>query len=114
MLNLKPGEKIRETPGTDYIVKLLADEKTPPESLHICLRTIPANHPKLPFELLSKLTQHANAAVRIEAIRTLRERTGETAAKLLAEIVATSDRNEIERMEGSLEFQRTATSTANC
>lgn len=83
-----------EVSGEDYVFKVLLAAQTPPEVRARALRMIRPDHPALAGKLAGFVVAKNNGTtnedrVRIEAVRTLRERSGdEAAAKLLVEVAS--------------------------
>ncbi len=67
------GQEVSETRLADYFAKRLADDKTPPAQRAMLLRQVPASHPKLTVDLLTKLLKSDDAALKLEAVRALAE-----------------------------------------
>ena len=102
LLDLKPGDKVNETAGSDYVLKLLNEGKSSPEILRLCLRMISAQHAKLNDDLLAKLVAHEDPGVRSEAIRTWRERGGDAANAALSAIAKDAAKTDAERAEAMI------------
>jgi putative membrane-bound dehydrogenase-like protein len=67
------GQEVSETRLADYFAKRLADDATPNAQRAMLLRQVPATHPKLTVELLTKLVKADDAALQLEAVRALVE-----------------------------------------
>jgi putative membrane-bound dehydrogenase-like protein len=65
------GQEVSETRLADYFAQRLADDKTPAALRAQLLRQVPATHPKLTVELLTKLLKSDDAALKLEAVRAL-------------------------------------------
>ena len=60
--------------GEDYAVQMLKDSASPPSLRRFALKALRPDHPELTSALLQQLIGSDDAAMRLEAIRTLRER----------------------------------------
>lgn len=97
-----PGEKPdakRRNSGDLFVLKALRDAKASPALRRFALKTLPADHPELKFDLLKKLVDDADSTMRTEAIRTLRDRTESERADLLRSIAKDEARSDAERAE---------------
>jgi putative membrane-bound dehydrogenase-like protein len=65
----------KNEPGGDvFVMKMLLDEKASPATRRFALRSLRPDHPSLNVELLTKLLADPEPSMRLEAIRTLRQR----------------------------------------
>ncbi|MBI3824048.1 MAG: hypothetical protein HY289_15375, partial [Planctomycetes bacterium] len=67
------GKEVNEKSLADYFAARLADDKTPAAQLPMLLRQVPANHPKMTIDLLTKLFQSKDEALKMESLRALVE-----------------------------------------
>lgn len=95
-VNRKPTD---EVPGEQYVLRLLVDEKTPVEVRRRALRTLRPEHPGLTLEILRKQLASEDAALRLEAIRSLRDHPSPEKVELLLELSGDVARSERERAE---------------
>lgn len=70
----RPGDPRSEAAGEDYAIKLLKNPATTVAVRRFALRTLPPDQPALTKELLSGLLADADPTLRLEAIRTIRQR----------------------------------------
>lgn len=92
----------RPNSGDTYVLKVLNDPKSSPSLRQFALKALRPDHPELKFDLLKRLTDDADATVRVEAIRTLRERTGGDRDAVMRAIAADAARSEAERAEAAI------------
>lgn len=95
-VNRKPTD---EVPGEQYVLRLLVDEKTPAEVRRRALRTLRPEHPGLTLELLKKQLASDDAALRIEAVRSLRDHPASGKVDLLLALSRDAARSDRERAE---------------
>jgi putative membrane-bound dehydrogenase-like protein len=69
-----PANRKAETPGEQFVVRLLHDRTADVSIRRFALRSLPPDHPQFTVEFLTKLLADADPALRLEAIRTLRQR----------------------------------------
>ncbi len=86
-------EGVKRTPsdewaGEQYIVRALDDPKTTPEVRLWSLRMLRPDHPALSLERLKGYLAGDDAALRLEAVRTLRDSPHDGRATLLADVAA--------------------------
>ena len=98
----KPTDSRNEAAGDEYVLRLLQDEKTVSAVRRFALRTITPEHPKLTTDLLTRLLADPEEPVRLEAIRTLRQRPDSERRPQLREIAANSKLSARERSEAVL------------
>ncbi len=67
------GKEVNERSLADYFASRLADDKTPAVQLPMLLRQVPASHPKLTVDLLTKMLQSDDVALKVEVVRALVE-----------------------------------------
>jgi putative membrane-bound dehydrogenase-like protein len=91
-----------EPKGEDFAIKVLLGEQADPELRRLALRSLPAEYAATSIELLSKLLADAEPAIRLEAIRTIRQRADAQRWTQLREIAASSERSAQERCEAIL------------
>jgi putative membrane-bound dehydrogenase-like protein len=71
MLDGKARGPLGEVAGEEYIVALLKDRRTPAPILRHALRMLRPDHPALTIDFFRRLLTNPDAAVRIEAVRSL-------------------------------------------
>jgi putative membrane-bound dehydrogenase-like protein len=91
-----------ESPGEGYIAKLLENAQASAAVRRFALRSLRADHPWLTNERLMQLLADPDSAVRLEAIRTIRQRPDAERWPQLREIAAASDKPTQERCEAIL------------
>ena len=67
------GKEVNERTLANYFAKRLADDSTAPAQRAMLLRQVPATHPNLTVDLLTKLLKSDDAALKLEAVRALAE-----------------------------------------
>jgi putative membrane-bound dehydrogenase-like protein len=77
------GQEVNEAKLADYFMVRLADDRSSAELRVKALQMVPASHPKLKIELLSRLLAQDDAALRLEAVRTLAEHPDQRRTRLL-------------------------------
>jgi putative membrane-bound dehydrogenase-like protein len=65
------GQEVNETKLADYFLERVADDHSPADLRVKALQMVPPSHKKLTAELLGKLLAQDDAALRLEAVRTL-------------------------------------------
>jgi len=75
-----------ESSGDQYVLRLAQDPKTVPAVRARALRSLPVDNPALTTELLLKLVDAEDLATRLEAVRTLRQRSDDSARDRLAQL----------------------------
>jgi len=88
----------KETAGEQYVFQMLRSGSTLPGVRRFALKALRPDHPQLDMQLLARLAADSDAATRIEAIRSIRERPPAERAEVLREM-ARSDRPTAERLE---------------
>ncbi|HEX7448390.1 MAG TPA: PVC-type heme-binding CxxCH protein [Pirellulales bacterium] len=78
----------QEIAGEEYVVRLLTADATPPAIRTRALRMLRPSHPALTLDRLKHWLSSPDEAMRLEAIRTLRESPASGAGSLLAELAA--------------------------
>jgi putative membrane-bound dehydrogenase-like protein len=91
-----------ESPGETYIAKLLENPKASVAVRSFALRSLRPDHPWLTSERLTQLLRDPDATIRLEAIRTIRQRPDAERWPQLREIAAASDKPTQERCEAIL------------
>ncbi|MFM8252336.1 MAG: PVC-type heme-binding CxxCH protein [Planctomycetota bacterium] len=91
-----------EWQGEQYVVRMLLDPQAAPTVRRQALRTLRPSHPELTLARLERLLADEDAAVRLEAIRTLRDHPAAERHKLLLSIAANSQRSARERAEAMM------------
>ena len=102
MLAGKPRDPKQESPGEEYVLAALRDEKTSAALRRFALRTLRPDHPGLTTNLLEKLLADKEASVRLEAIRTIRQRPDSERWPALREISGGAKHSTLERCEAML------------
>jgi putative membrane-bound dehydrogenase-like protein len=88
--------------GEQYVVRMLLDPQAAPTVRRQALRTLRPSHPELTLARLEKLLADEDAAVRLEAIRTLRDHPAADRHRLLLSVAANSQQSERERAEAMM------------
>jgi putative membrane-bound dehydrogenase-like protein len=96
----------RATSGDFFVLKALRNAQASPALRRFALKTLPPDHPELKFELLKQLADDADPTMRIEAIRTLRDRPVAERAELLRTIAIDTKRSDAERAEAVMGLNR--------
>jgi putative membrane-bound dehydrogenase-like protein len=91
-----------EPQGADFVLKVLLDENQSPEVRRLAMRSIPADNVALSSDLLTKLLLDSDETIRLEAIRTIRQRAEAERWPQLREIAAGDDKSTQERCEAIL------------
>ena len=81
-----------EWTGADYALGLLQDDKASATVRRLALRMLPADDPKLTTAMLQSLIGHADEALQLEAIRTVRESTRPERLQLLTRVAQDESR----------------------
>ncbi|HEX5103042.1 MAG TPA: PVC-type heme-binding CxxCH protein, partial [Pirellulaceae bacterium] len=79
-----------ESAGDAFVLKMLLDEKAAPATRRFALRSLRPDHPSLTVEILTKLLADPEESIRLEAIRSLRQRPDSERWPQLREIAADS------------------------
>lgn len=80
------GKPVAEGNLADYFLDRLNDRGAPPAARLIALRAVPATHAKLKTEALVELLKVSDAALRVEALRALKDRADAKSAAAVREI----------------------------
>jgi putative membrane-bound dehydrogenase-like protein len=91
-----------ERAGEGYIAKILENPESSAALQRFAVRTLPADHPALSEALLKRLLVADDPALRLEALRTIRDRRDAERWPQLREIAASSDMSVQERCEAIL------------
>jgi putative membrane-bound dehydrogenase-like protein len=70
----RPIDPKKETPGEELVVRILLDPASPVEVRRFALRTLRPDHEQISTEFLTGLLADRDSALRLEAIRTIRQR----------------------------------------
>ncbi len=81
-----PLDPNKEMAGEEYVARLLMAEATPPIIRTRALRMLRPTHPALSLDRLKQWLSASDEALRMEAIRTLRESSAPDAQQLVAEL----------------------------
>jgi putative membrane-bound dehydrogenase-like protein len=77
------NQEVNEAKLAEYFLDRLADARSPADLRVKALQMVPATHPRLTADLLGQLLAQDDAALRLEAVRTLGEQTGPKRTQLL-------------------------------
>ncbi len=91
-----------ESPGDAYIAKILENPKASLGARRFALRALPPDHPSLPRRVLESLVGDEDQIIRLEAIRTIRQRAEAERWPQLREIAGDAKRTPQERCEALL------------
>jgi putative membrane-bound dehydrogenase-like protein len=91
-----------ESPGEAYIVKILENPKSSLAVRRFALRSLRPDHPALTSERLKQFLADPDATIRLEAIRTIRQRPDADRWPQLREIAGDKDHSTQERCEAIL------------
>lgn len=91
-----------ESPGESYIAKILENPKSTVAVKHFALRSLRPDHPSLTNDRLKGLLADPNGSLRLEAIRTIRQRPDADRWPQLREIAAGKEKSNQERCEAIL------------
>jgi putative heme-binding domain-containing protein len=91
-----------ESPGQEYIAKILTNTKSSLGARRFALRALAPDHPAVPRRLLEELVKDDDESLRLEAIRTIRQRGDSERWPQLREIAADAARAPRERCEAIL------------
>jgi len=91
-----------ELSGDTYVAKILHDESAEPAIRRLALRSLAPENLSVTSDLLKKLLQGENELLRLEAIRTIRQRLDAARWPQLREIAEDKDKSTQERCEASL------------
>jgi putative heme-binding domain-containing protein len=80
------GQEVNEKSLADYFANRLADDATPAALRIQLLKQVPATHPKLTVELLTKLLNADDDALKLEAVRALIEHPSPKKSGLLLDV----------------------------
>jgi len=97
-----PVDPKQEAKGEDFIAKLLLDANTNLTLRRFALRSLRPDHPQLTFAVLDRFLKDDDAAIRLEAVRSLREKTGEERDKRLLQIALDAKASDIVRAEATM------------
>ena len=98
----KPSDPKKEPAGEDYVWRLLNDTSSSVEIRRFALRVMRPDHPQLTVEFLTKLLVDADQTIRLEAIRTIRQRPDTERWTQLREVAANERSAAQERCEAIL------------
>lgn len=91
----------RKNSGDYFAIEALRNPDSSVELRRFALKTLPPNHVELKFDLLKQLAADADPQMRIEAIRTLRDRADAECGDFLRSIVADANRDAADRAEAA-------------
>ncbi|MGC3967488.1 MAG: hypothetical protein QM775_09000 [Pirellulales bacterium] len=89
----------KEPSGEQFVFQMLRSGSTLPGVRRFALKALRPDHPELKFDLLQRLAADSDPTLRIEALRTIRERPQAERTQLLRERAAAGDRPTAERLE---------------
>ncbi|MCI0357800.1 MAG: c-type cytochrome [Planctomycetaceae bacterium] len=103
ILDRGPGSDPKaESAGDAYVARLLADGKAEADVRRFALRSLPPEHPGITSDLLKTLLGDKSESIRLEAIRTIRQRPDADRWPQLREIASGKDHSTQERCEAIL------------
>lgn len=102
-----------EWAGEQYIVRALEDPRTSPEVMRWSLRMLRTNHPLLSLDRLRVFLSASDEALRLEAVRSLRDSPHAEKTALLCEIAANEDYSPRLRAEAIVGLSATSTETCS-
>lgn len=70
----RPADPKKETPGEEFIARIVKDSTAPVDLRRFAIRSLRPDHSLLTPDVLSKLIRDSDSNIRLEAIRTMRER----------------------------------------
>jgi putative membrane-bound dehydrogenase-like protein len=88
------GLEVNDKKLADYFAKRLADDTTPAPLRAMLLRQVPATHPRLTVDLLTKLLKSADPALKFEAVRALVEHPSPKRSDVLLNLVRNREADE--------------------
>lgn len=91
-----------ESAGEEYVLRMLKDNRASAAIRRFAIRTLRPEHPQLTAELLTTLLKDPDEAIRIEAVRTLRQRADAERWPQLREIAQDEKLSSSERSEAIL------------
>ena len=89
----------KEPSGEQYVLAFVQSESTLPAVRRFALKALRPDHPELNMTLLTRLAIDADPALRIEALRTIRERSHAERSEVLRTRATTAERPVAERLE---------------
>ncbi len=89
----------KEPSGEQYVLAFVNSESTLPAVRRFALKALRPDHPELNMALLTRLAIDADPALRIEALRTIRERSQAERSEVLRTRATTVERPMAERLE---------------
>jgi len=98
----RPRDPKNESAGEDYVVRLVSESKVNGDVRRFAFRALRPEHPSLSNNLLTQLLSDTDVVLRLEAIRTIRQRPDAQRWPQLREIAAGKDRSTQERCEAIL------------
>ncbi|MDP7130246.1 MAG: c-type cytochrome [Planctomycetota bacterium] len=98
-LDYLDGKKPSDRPSPAFLVSKLTAAESPAPLLRLVLRLIDPNHKALKTERLTRFLKHPEVGVRIEAIRTLSDRSGAGIPDVLAKVAADEKQSDAVRAE---------------
>jgi len=94
--------EVNEAKMAEYFLDRLRDEKSPPALRVLALQMIPANHPKLTLDLLRELLSGNDAALSLEAVRSVSDHPNPGRFSLLRYVLRDRNRGDAERAQAIL------------
>lgn len=105
-LDLLDKRWARADAGSQFVARLLDRSDLDPTLYRFALRSLPVTHPWLTADRVQKLCQSDDAAIAIEAVRSLRESTLPDRDSLLTELTGNTDLSSPIRAEAILGLQQ--------
>lgn len=99
ILDDKSPHEFDKTPPVQYLLKYARANDTPPAVRALALRMIPPAAPELPGDLLAELLRADDAALRLEAVRTLTEAPRRAAQSALVSLAGDERADELLKSE---------------
>jgi len=95
-------QEVNEAKLADYFLDRLADDRSPPGLRVKALQMVRPTHPRLTADLLGRLLAQNDAALRLEAVRTLDEQSGPKRTQLLLDVTGDAEQNDAVRAQAVL------------
>ena len=92
-------QEVNDAKLADYFLDRLADDRSPPGLRVKALQMVPPRNPRLTPDLLGKLLAVDDAALRLEAVRTMDEQAGPKRTQLLLDVVRDAQQSDALRAQ---------------